>query len=94
MLVFALTSDSDYYTTTGNPGHFCIIYCMSEFVQVYVRGYPKRVGEQDLKQLFTRFGKVQDVRLMYDFAFIVPPPTRRLSPHGPRQRQPSRVPTG
>jgi RNA recognition motif-containing protein len=44
---------------------------MSDWVQVYVRGYPKRVGEQDLKKFFSRFGKAQEVRLMYDFAFVV-----------------------
>lgn len=92
--VFILTSESNYDRATGNPHHFCIIYHMSEFIQIYVRGYPRRVGEQDLKKLFGRYGKVQDVRLMYDFAFVVPPPILRLYLQGLRQKQQSRVLTG
>jgi RNA recognition motif-containing protein len=44
---------------------------MSDSAQIYVRGYPKKIGEQDLKKFFLKFGKVEEVRLMRDYAFVV-----------------------
>ena len=66
---------------------------MSDWVQVYVRGYPKRVGEQDLKKFFSRFGKVQEVRLMYDFAFVVTQSKFRPLPQLKKQSRQSRAHT-
>ena len=44
---------------------------MSQPTQIYVRGYPKKVGEQDLKKFYSRFGSVESVKLLKDYAFVV-----------------------
>jgi RNA recognition motif-containing protein len=66
---------------------------MSGTGQIYVRGYPRRIGEQDLKKHFSRFGSVTEVRLMRDFAFIVLIHTHRShSLRFQKRRKPSTKP--
>ena len=38
---------------------------------IYVRGFPKKVGERDLEKYFESCGVIGDVRMVRDFAFIV-----------------------
>lgn len=39
--------------------------------QIYVRGYAKKVGEQDLKKIFTSVGTVSEVKMFRDYSFVV-----------------------
>ena len=55
--------------------------------QVYVRGFSRRTGREELKDAFKKYGKIRDINVKNGYAFIVspfPPPTdcagiRRLS---------------
>lgn len=44
---------------------------MSGTGQIYVRGYAKKTGEQDLKKYFAPFGKIEEIKMLKDFAFVV-----------------------
>jgi len=39
--------------------------------QVYVRGFSRRSTKDDLKDIFRKYGKIKEVQLKNDFAFIV-----------------------
>ncbi len=39
--------------------------------QIYVRGFPKSCRQNELKQLFIKFGAIREVRIIRDYAFIV-----------------------
>jgi RNA recognition motif-containing protein len=46
---------------------------------IYVRGFPRRTGERELEKMFETYGTVNDVRMVRDFAFVVPPSAHRPS---------------
>lgn len=40
--------------------------------QIYVRGFAKYTTEEDLRAAFGPFGDIKEVRMIRDYAFIVP----------------------
>ena len=39
--------------------------------QIYVRGFPKYTSEEDLRNIFSTFGDIKEIRMIRDYAFIV-----------------------
>ena len=40
--------------------------------QIYVRGFPKYTTEDELRSVFGKFGDIREIRMIRDYAFIVP----------------------
>jgi RNA recognition motif-containing protein len=40
--------------------------------QIYVRGFPKYTTEEELRSIFSVYGDIREVRMIRDYAFIVP----------------------
>lgn len=47
--------------------------------QIYVRGFAKYTTEEDLRSAFGAFGDIKEVRMIRDYAFIVPLQAPRYS---------------
>ena len=43
---------------------------VSQNTQIYIRGIPRRIEEDDLRDLFDKFGKIKDISIKNGFAFI------------------------
>ena len=56
--------------------------------QIYVRGFPKYTSEEDLKAAFGAYGEIKEIRMIRDYAFIVPLTKIRFStPKTPSEKQ-------
>lgn len=47
--------------------------------QIYVRGFPKYTTEEELRSIFGAYGDIREIRMIRDYAFIVPPTPCRSS---------------
>jgi RNA recognition motif-containing protein len=45
--------------------------------QIYVRGFAKYTTEEELRNIFAAFGDIREIRMIRDYAFIVPYPRCR-----------------